>query len=195
MKPNGCCDLHKVITFPTRCISQFFRIYRIYLYVSVVTCSKKKKKDISTVTVHKLLCSCEIFPSGYVINYKTCTSATHSSPCPFAPFVFASTFISLYSLALSSAFSPSLSLSSSPSPHFTSSFCLLCVPPFNFFSFIPCAALFLIYGYSSASAVYLRVSVSLHLSRTLTSLCVWSFCTEDSLVLLWDHSGCFHVEF
>lgn len=83
----------------------------------------------------KLLCSYEIFPSGYVINYKTCTLPTHSSPCQFAPFVFASTFISLYSLAPSSEFPLSLSLSCSLSPHFTPSFCLLCVPPFKFFFF------------------------------------------------------------
>lgn len=135
--------------------------------------------------MHKLLCSHEIFPSGYVINYKTCTLPTHSSPCPFAPFVFASTFISLYYLTLSSEFSLSLSLSCSLSPHFTSSFCLLCVSPFKFFSSIPRVGLLLIYGYSSAFAVYLRLSVSLRLSlsltRTLTSLCVLSFAQKLAL--------------
>lgn len=141
--------------------------------------------------MHKLLCSHEIFPSGCVINYKTCILPTHSSPCPFAPFVFASTFISLYYLALSSEFSLSLSLSCSLSPHFTPSFCLLCVSAFKFFSSIPCVALSLIYGYSFAFAVYLRVSVSrrlsLSLSRTLTSLCVLSFAREIALFYSLDH--------
>lgn len=126
------------------------------------------KRNTSTVTVHKLLSSYEICPSVYVINYKTCTLPTHSSRCLFAPFVFASAFISLHSLALSSEFSPSLSLSCLLSPHFTSSFCLLCVPPFKFFSSGSRASLFLISGYSSAFAVYLRLfCLSICLVRSL----------------------------
>ncbi len=123
------------------------------------------------------------FPQGYVINYKTCTLLTHSSLCPFAPFVFASTLISLYSLALSSEIFSSHSLCLacihlvSP-PHFVYYVAL----PSSFSSFIPGATLFLIY--SPASAVYLRVSVCLFRSlHPHISLC-GEFCTEDSLVLL-----------
>lgn len=153
-----------------------------FILKSVITCGQKL--HLSTVTVHRLLWSDEIFPSGCVMEYKTCIAPTHSSPCPFAPFVFASTSISLCALALSSEFSLSLPLSCSPSPHFTFSFYLLCASPFKFFfSKTPRDALF---SWSTASRLPLLFisgffCLSLPLSPTLTSLC--EFCTEDSLVL------------
>jgi len=103
-----------------------------------------------------------------VINYKTCTLQTHSSPCLFAPFVSASAFIYLRALPLSSEFSIFFSLCCSLSPHFTSSFCLLRLSPFKLFPSIGRA--FLIYCFSSAFAVYLHVSVSSAPSKPHISL-------------------------
>lgn len=54
------------------------------------------------------------------VCYKPQNLPIHSSLCLFAPFVFASTFISLFTLLLSFEFSLCLSLSCSLSTHFTS---------------------------------------------------------------------------
>lgn len=103
------------------------------------------------VILHKLLCSCEKFPSGCykVLNLRR-ISLTHSSPCPCAPFVFASTFIPLNSLTDKWIFLR-LSLSCSLSPYFTPTLDLS-------FMCTQRAARLLIYSYSPAFAVYLRVS-------------------------------------
>lgn len=109
------------------------------------------------------------FPA--VINYKTCCLPTHSSLSPFAPFVTASIFISLYPLAPSSEFSLAPSLSYLPSPHFTSSFCLLHAGPLQVFPLL-LAAFLLIYGFSHAVAVYLWALSLLALLNPRISLCL-----------------------
>lgn len=95
---------------------------------------KKKKRNVSTVCAQTAL---KYFPA--VIKYKTCTLVTHSSFCPFAPFVSASTFI-LCTLSLCQVNSLSLFVWLA----FTSFHLLilsLCVGLFQFFFSVRPAAL------------------------------------------------------
>lgn len=175
MKPNGCCGLHKVTAFPlgkteSRSISQCpdrlkWPQIGVKAFIYMYCFSPVTKKEIYPLS----LCSHEPFPCGYVINYKTCSLPTHSSPCPFAPFDFASTFISLYSCTLSNFYSLSLFLCLSCS-HLISPSHFVCVSPFKISSLLFPVLLF---SWSVATCLLLLfISGFLSLSLTLTSLWV-----------------------
>lgn len=145
-------------------------------------CHLGQKRNIYTVTVPKL------FPSGCVINYKTCSLPTHSSPCRslhlFLPLYF---HFSVATLSLLQVNFPSLSLCLARSHLILPHFVFYVFLPFKFFSSIPRAALS---SWSMAIPLpllfisgFLSLSVCLFHSLEPSHLFV-SFWTEDSLALL-----------
>lgn len=122
------------------------------------------------------------FPMKYfpaVINYKSCTLQTDSSPVPVCSICFCLCFhFSMPAHFVKWIFFLflSLSLSCTLSPHFTFSFCLSCVGPFKSSPCILNTVPFLIYGFLSSFAVYFLVPFSFALSLPHISLCS-EFCT------------------